>query len=58
MAEQSPPIPQPRILLFDEYGNPLIIRMPFQRKPPIGFINGVRFDKADILVSDTGIKTD
>jgi hypothetical protein len=31
----------PIVLLFDEYGRPLMVKMPYQ-KQPIGFINGTK----------------
>jgi hypothetical protein len=38
MDEQPQPLPKTRIILFDEYGKPLVVSRPPQ-KQPIGFIN-------------------
>jgi hypothetical protein len=38
---------KPRILLFDEFGKPLVVQIPPQlpKKQPIGFINGTSMPK-------------
>ena len=35
-SDNSPPMQRPIILLFDEYGNPLVVKYP-SKKQPIGF---------------------
>lgn len=41
----------PIVLLFDEYGKPLMVKMPYQ-KQPIGFINGTK-SKVPTVVEET-----